>query len=61
MLADGKVCFRTCLSKAIIPASYILRLSEAQYPSDLFECFQDAFDHWMLCEILNGIASHTII
>lgn len=61
MLAHGKVCFRTCYQRASLPASYILKLAEQHYPTPEFKNFQDAFDQWFLCEVLNAIGNHTIL
>jgi hypothetical protein len=32
MLAEGKICFRTCLKAVRIPGSYIIKLASSSYP-----------------------------
>jgi hypothetical protein len=60
MFRQGKLCFRTCFQRVLIPASYVIRLATAAY-STITEprSFCDAFDHWLLCKILNAIGNHT--
>jgi hypothetical protein len=61
MIREGKINFKTCFSKALIPASYFIYLAR-QSSSDTSgpSTFRDAVDHWLLCEILNAIGNHTM-
>lgn len=61
MAAEGKIDIKTCISKGLAPASYLIRLAGQQYTASGPELrsFFDAFDHWLLCEILNAIGNHT--
>jgi hypothetical protein len=65
MIRQGKISFRTCFQTVLIPASYVLVLAGKHYSASATgsepTSFRDAFDHWMLCETLNAIASHTIM
>lgn len=63
MIREGKINFKTCYSKVLIPASYFVRLAFAQRsacnvsgPTN----FCDAVDSWLLCEVLNAIGNHTM-
>jgi hypothetical protein len=61
MLREGKVCFRTCFQRVLIPASYVIMLATKAYSTtNEPRSFREAFDHWLLCEILNAIGNHTI-
>ena len=65
MLAAGKISFRTCLKSARLPGSYILGLAHASYPSlsptGEPHSFNEAFNHWFLCEILTAIGGHSML
>lgn len=65
MIAAGKVSFRTCLRAAYLPGSYILELAQAVYPSLSASgeprTFTEAFEHWLLCEILAAIGGHSML
>jgi len=64
MAAQGKISFRTCLQAARLPASHILSLATSVYPptsSFAPQNFQQAFDHWLLCELLNGIGGISML
>jgi hypothetical protein len=64
MIQQGKISFRTCFQAVLIPASYVLFLAGKDYAAATGpgpKCFRDAFAHWMLCETLNAIGSHTIM
>lgn len=63
MLAEGKICFKTCSRQVRIPASYFARLSETAYEgrSNEPKSIEEAVHHWLLCEILNGIGQHSIL
>jgi len=65
MLAEGKVSFRTCLRSAHLPGTHILRLAHSSYPSLSAggepQTFVQAFDHWLLCEILAAIGGHSML
>lgn len=61
MMAEGKICFRTCFSQARIPMSYIQRLMGASHSPDREpHSAHDAIEHWLLYELLSAIGSHTI-
>jgi hypothetical protein len=63
MIREGKINFKTCFSKVLIPASYFVRLALAQQSSSDASgpsSFRDAVDHWLLCEVLNAIGNHTM-
>jgi hypothetical protein len=61
MINQGKISFRTCFQTAHIPASHVLFLASRAYPSAEAASFRDAFDHWMLCEMLSAIGGHTMM
>lgn len=66
MLAEGKICFRTCLKAVRIPASYIIKLASSSYPptspaSDEPKDFVTAFYHWFFIEVLTAIGGHSLI
>ncbi|KAF8882082.1 hypothetical protein BD779DRAFT_1473054 [Infundibulicybe gibba] len=60
MLREGKISFRTCFRQARIPLSYIVHLSRVSSPARSPNQFRTAVDHWLLCETLNAIGSHSI-
>ncbi len=63
-VSEGKICFRTCFRSAFIPASYVVKLAEQNY-EDVTQgqpsSFTDAFEYWILTEILCSIGGHTIL
>jgi hypothetical protein len=64
MAAHGKVSFRTCIRAVRLPLPYIHMLATASYPplsSSVPQNFQQAFDHWLLCEILGGIGGISML
>ena len=64
MMGQGKISFRTCSHTARLPATYITELARASYPpvpGGEPASFDDAFDHWLLCEMLNAIGGHSIL
>ena len=63
MAAEGKISYATCSQSAYIPISYTVKLAKASYPDPRGEpkCFIDAVHHWLLCEILNAVGTHTIL
>ena len=63
LAAQGKISFRTCFQKALLPLSYVLTLASAAYPDPGGEpkTFRDAVDHWLFCEILSAIGSHSMM
>lgn len=62
MIRQGKIGFRTCFQGVLIPTSYIIQLARASYSGAKEpHCFQDAFDNWLLLEVLNAIGQHTVI
>ncbi len=62
MVSQGKISFRTCMREARLPGSYILKLARAVYPSSTEpHTFQEAFEHWFLCEIITAIGGHTML
>jgi hypothetical protein len=61
MICEGKINFKTCFSKALIPASYFVRLAQQSFSGTLgTSTFRDAVANWLLCEILNAIGNHTM-
>lgn len=64
MLQSGKICFRTCFRQAYIPLSYLVTLADTQYHTDSDHAprtFQQAVDHWLLCECLSAIGGHSVL
>jgi hypothetical protein len=62
MLANGKVCFRTCFKEARLPLSWLTKLARLPYAENTEpSSFSSAVDHWLLCECLNAIGSHSIL
>ena len=64
MMDQGRISFRTCSRTARLPAKYIIGLAQASFPpvpGGEPASFDDAFDHWLLCELLNAIGGHTIL
>jgi hypothetical protein len=62
MMNEGKICFKTCFSQVKVPMPYIEKLARATYALDIEPTsFQAAFDHWLLCEFLNAIGTHSIL
>ena len=61
--AQGKICFRTCFQKALLPVCYVLGLASAMYPAPGGELrtFREAVDHWLFCEFLSAIGSHSML
>ena len=62
---QGRISFRTCSRTARFPSKYITTvLAQASYPpvpGGEPASFDDAFDHWLLCELLNAIGGHSIL
>ena len=64
MTDQERISFRTCSRTARFPVKHITRLAQASYPPVAGEepaSFDDAFDHWLLCELLNAIGGHSIL
>jgi hypothetical protein len=64
LMLQGVICFKTCSRNVRLPAPYIARLAEQQYPPEEAtepRDFTEAFEHWMLCQILEVIGSHTTL
>ncbi|KAF8164427.1 hypothetical protein BJ912DRAFT_863835, partial [Pholiota molesta] len=62
MMNEGKICFKTCFSQVKVPVPYIEMLARGIYTHDIEPTsFQAAFDHWLLCEFLNAIGTHSIL
>lgn len=64
LMMQGVICFKTCAHNVRLPGPYIARLAGGQYPpleGNEPQDFTQAFDHWLLCQILTAIGSHTII
>lgn len=59
MVAEGKISFHTCLSKAVLLNSQILRLTRLAV--DTNSSFTEMFDHWLLCECLAAIGGRTVM
>lgn len=62
MASEGKILYASCFQTVWIPISYVLKLVEARYPDPSGEprTFIEAVHHWLLCEVLNAVGSHTI-
>ncbi|KAJ3503361.1 hypothetical protein NLJ89_g8472 [Agrocybe chaxingu] len=62
MMQEGKLSFKTCFKQVRFPLPYIAKLAAADYSPEVEPAsFQMAFNHWVLCEVLNGIGDHTMI
>jgi len=64
MVAEGKICFKTCSKQMKIPAPYLFKLATQEYPTPgplSFDSFSQAFEHWILTECLASIGSHSIL
>ncbi|KAF8220309.1 hypothetical protein L208DRAFT_1334555, partial [Tricholoma matsutake] len=62
MLANGKICFKTCLKEARVPLSWLVKLAGISYSTNMEpSSFSAAVHHWLLCECLNEIGSHSIL
>lgn len=62
MIAEGKIAFHTCYRLVHVPASFVVQLANRAITQDgpALAAFYRAVDHWLLCEILGAIGSHTI-
>jgi hypothetical protein len=60
MIAEGRISFKTCFCKALIPASYVIRLAKRSREAGDLSVFRRAIHHWLLCETLNAIGNHTV-
>ncbi|KAI0311373.1 hypothetical protein OF83DRAFT_1087743 [Amylostereum chailletii] len=61
MRRQGTISFRMCFSTARIPAEYVISLAAEVYAGGREpRTFEDAFDHWMLTQILTSIGGHTM-
>ena len=62
MMAErGKIGFRTCYRTAYIPIEYLVSLMRADYTQNSEPyTWEDAVDHWLLCECLGAIGGHTV-
>lgn len=64
MMGQGRISFRTCSRTARLPGKYIIGLAQTSYPpvpGGEPASFDNAFDHWLLCELLNAIGGHSIL
>jgi hypothetical protein len=62
MVAEGKICFKTCYAQARIPASHLVSMAQALYsPNAGPQTLHDAIHHWLLVEILTAIGNHSIV
>lgn len=68
MLRNKKICFRTCFRAVYIPISFVDEMAAADYTVDPNDgsthrpaSFRQAFEHWLLCEILGAIGGHTVM
>ena len=53
MMGQGRISFQTCSRTARFPAKHITELAQASYLPVLGgepASFDDAFDHWLLCD-----------
>jgi hypothetical protein len=63
-MSQGVISFKTCSRNVRVPALYIAYLAEQQYPPEQAtepRDFTQAFEHWILCQVLIAIGSHTIL
>lgn len=59
MLRNGKIAIATCSKTIKLPISHILGLARTVYTnSSEPHSFRDAFDHWLLTELLASIGSY---
>ncbi|KAF8955020.1 hypothetical protein BDZ97DRAFT_1675363, partial [Flammula alnicola] len=64
LMAQGVISFKTCSRVVQLPGPHIVRLAEQQFQPQHgaeFIDFVQAFDHWLLCQILAAIGVHTMI
>ena len=64
MMSQGRISFCTCFCTARLHAKYITGLTQASYtpiPGEESALFDNAFDHWLLCKLLNAISGHSIL
>jgi hypothetical protein len=62
MIAEGTICFKTCLREARIPISYLkCLLNLDSSPNQEAHSFQEAIDHWLLCQCLGALGSHSTL
>lgn len=55
MVREGKISFRTCARQVTIPVTYML--DSAAYGT--VDSVKD-YEHWLLVEVLNAIAGHSV-
>ena len=63
LAAQGKISFRMCFQRALLPVSYVLGLASTTYPAPGGELktFREAMDHWLLSEFISAIRGHSIL
>ena len=63
-MEEGKIVWRTCFRKAVIPACHIAALADEVYFLDAVNepsSLRNAIDSWLLLEILTVIGNHGIL
>ena len=63
MAQQGKICFKTCMQHVLIPASFMVHLTQMAYALNGTEpnSFHVVVEHWLLCETLDAIGNHIIV
>lgn len=64
LASEGKITFKTCAKQAKVPVAFIDKLIQQPYPTNStppFLSFEQAFDHWLLSELISCIGAHTIL
>ncbi|TFK63365.1 hypothetical protein BDN72DRAFT_902460 [Pluteus cervinus] len=59
LMRAGVLCWHTCSGQAMLPIAYIFPLVDATYPHDGYASFEDAFDQWLLVQMVNGICGYS--
>ena len=63
LATQGKIGFRMCFQRALLPVFYMLGFVSATYPAPGGELktFREAVDHWLLSEFFSAIRGHSIL
>ena len=64
LMSQGVISFKTCSRNVQVPAPYIVYLAGQQYPPGQGtepRDFTQAFENWVLCQILTATGSHTTL
>ncbi|TFK59998.1 hypothetical protein BDN72DRAFT_905353 [Pluteus cervinus] len=59
LMKAGVICWHTCTNHTMLPVAYLCELAEKTYPHDGYTSFVDAFDQWLLVQIVNGMCGHS--